>query len=193
VEDVLDEDFLPGAHQNVVGIEDWEKDEQSAQNTKTGLDKLIRNPVLETRTWEASSTVGDQLLFNSSADNILTLSPTQSDILPSVDESMESLTLAQEEEHNQARKESKHYTPNYVFFATGTLDPEGVKPKPIKLKDAIGRKFAFPFHLCKTWVVGDNSDMKYFFPNMIPGNGGIIKKSFRKCGNPRTSCGCWSL
>ncbi|KAL9085504.1 MAG: hypothetical protein Q9165_007549 [Trypethelium subeluteriae] len=26
--------------------------------------------------------------------------------------------------------------------------------KPIKFKDAVGRKFSFPFHLCKTWKVG---------------------------------------
>lgn len=25
------------------------------------------------------------------------------------------------------------------------------KPKPIKFKDAVGRKFSFPFHLCSTW------------------------------------------
>jgi hypothetical protein len=24
---------------------------------------------------------------------------------------------------------------------------------PIKFKDCVGRKFAFPFHLCQTWVV----------------------------------------
>jgi hypothetical protein len=27
------------------------------------------------------------------------------------------------------------------------------KKKPIKLKDAVGRKFSFPFHLCSTWAV----------------------------------------
>jgi hypothetical protein len=26
--------------------------------------------------------------------------------------------------------------------------------KPIKFKDAVGRKFSFPFNLCKTWAVG---------------------------------------
>ena len=29
------------------------------------------------------------------------------------------------------------------------------KPLAIKFKDAIGRKFSFPFELCKTWKVGD--------------------------------------
>ena len=27
------------------------------------------------------------------------------------------------------------------------------KKKPIKFKDAVGRKFSFPFHLCATWAV----------------------------------------
>jgi hypothetical protein len=31
--------------------------------------------------------------------------------------------------------------------------PPEEKKKPIKFKDAIGRKFSFPFHLCCTWVV----------------------------------------
>lgn len=31
--------------------------------------------------------------------------------------------------------------------------PSTEKKKPIKFKDAVGRKFSFPFHLCSTWVV----------------------------------------
>jgi hypothetical protein len=27
----------------------------------------------------------------------------------------------------------------------------GEKKKPLKFKDAVGRKFSFPFHLCATW------------------------------------------
>lgn len=30
---------------------------------------------------------------------------------------------------------------------------EARKVKPIRFKDAIGRKFSFPFHLCQTWDV----------------------------------------
>ena len=31
--------------------------------------------------------------------------------------------------------------------------PPEEKKKPIKFKDAVGRKFSFPFHLCNTWEV----------------------------------------
>lgn len=31
--------------------------------------------------------------------------------------------------------------------------PPKEKKKPIKFKDAVGRKFSFPFHLCNTWIV----------------------------------------
>jgi hypothetical protein len=31
--------------------------------------------------------------------------------------------------------------------------PSEEKKKPIKFKDAVGRKFSFPFHLCCTWAV----------------------------------------
>lgn len=31
--------------------------------------------------------------------------------------------------------------------------PKEEKKKPIKFKDAVGRKFSFPYHLCQTWAV----------------------------------------
>lgn len=37
----------------------------------------------------------------------------------------------------------------------GILDNES-KKKPIRFKDAVGRKFSFPFHLCATWAVSYN-------------------------------------
>jgi hypothetical protein len=35
--------------------------------------------------------------------------------------------------------------------------PKEDKKKPIKFKDAVGRKFSFPFHLCATWAVSTPS------------------------------------
>lgn len=41
------------------------------------------------------------------------------------------------------------------------LKPKGVPP-PIKFKDAVGRKFSFPFDICKTWKVSPRfPDLKY--------------------------------
>jgi hypothetical protein len=31
--------------------------------------------------------------------------------------------------------------------------PKAEKKKPLRFKDAVGRKFSFPFHLCQTWAV----------------------------------------
>ena len=31
--------------------------------------------------------------------------------------------------------------------------PSEKKKEPIKFKDAVGRNFRFPFHLCNTWMV----------------------------------------
>lgn len=33
------------------------------------------------------------------------------------------------------------------------LKPSDAPKAPIRFKDAVGRKFNFPFHLCKTWKV----------------------------------------
>ncbi|PMD53237.1 uncharacterized protein K444DRAFT_541806 [Hyaloscypha bicolor E] len=36
--------------------------------------------------------------------------------------------------------------------SANALNPLDHKPRPIKFKDAIGRKFSFPFQLCATWA-----------------------------------------
>ena len=35
------------------------------------------------------------------------------------------------------------------------------KKPPIKFKDAVGRKFSFPWHLCKTWKVSSNKPFQF--------------------------------
>jgi hypothetical protein len=37
---------------------------------------------------------------------------------------------------------------------------------PIRFKDAVGRKFSFPFHLCKTWSVC-TSKVTHFVPARV--------------------------
>ncbi|KAL8661809.1 MAG: hypothetical protein Q9202_005235 [Teloschistes flavicans] len=39
--------------------------------------------------------------------------------------------------------------------------PPEEKKKPIKFKDAVGRKFSFPFHLCNTWDTPRTQGMDY--------------------------------
>jgi len=46
----------------------------------------------------------------------------------------------------KAEKKAKEYIEK-------VLAPNEDKKKPIKFKDAVGRKFSFPFHLCATWAV----------------------------------------
>lgn len=41
--------------------------------------------------------------------------------------------------------------------AEASKKPPPEKKKPIKFKDAVGRKFSFPFELCSTWQVGATS------------------------------------
>jgi hypothetical protein len=42
--------------------------------------------------------------------------------------------------------------------AEAAKKPPAEKKKPIKFKDAIGRKFSFPFELCATWQVRNLAD-----------------------------------
>ncbi|RDL39878.1 uncharacterized protein BP5553_04218 [Venustampulla echinocandica] len=37
-------------------------------------------------------------------------------------------------------------------LAKAAKNPEADRRKPVKFKDAVGRKFSFPFHLCVTWA-----------------------------------------
>ena len=49
-------------------------------------------------------------------------------------------------------KEEKEAAVAAAAAAAAPPAPEERK-KPIKFKDAVGRKFSFPFHLCRTWEV----------------------------------------
>lgn len=58
----------------------------------------------------------------------------------------------------KAEKEAKEAVDKAERDAKASIDMalaiKDNKTKPIKFKDAVGRKFSFPFHICATWVVG---------------------------------------
>lgn len=49
--------------------------------------------------------------------------------------------------------------------AAAAAKPPPEKKKPLKFKDAVGRKFSFPFHLCNTWHVSTQPS----FVNIVQG------------------------
>ena len=53
-------------------------------------------------------------------------------------------------------KEEKEAAVAAAAAAAAPAAPEE-KKKPIKFKDAVGRKFSFPFHLCRTWEVRNHA------------------------------------
>ncbi|EHK97913.1 putative TPR repeat protein oca3 [Glarea lozoyensis 74030] len=61
----------------------------------------------------------------------------------------EKLKKAAAEEAEKAKKEAEAALAKAI--AAGK-PPEPEKQKPLKFKDAVGRKFSFPFHLCATWA-----------------------------------------
>ncbi|EEH37919.2 hypothetical protein PAAG_00840 [Paracoccidioides lutzii Pb01] len=64
----------------------------------------------------------------------------------------EAAALAAAEAAEKATIEANAKTAEAVAAATAAaLAPPAEKKKPIKFKDAVGRKFSFPFHLCNTW------------------------------------------
>ena len=70
-----------------------------------------------------------------------------------------------------AQYEVKEHSPEEYRLPgnTATIEPAKEKPMqqagnlqleslaPLKFKDAVGRKFSFPFHLCSTWRVSSKS------------------------------------
>lgn len=56
------------------------------------------------------------------------------------------------EEAAKAKEEAEKAAAAAVAEATASKPPPE-KKKPIKFKDAVGRKFSFPFDLCSTWQV----------------------------------------
>lgn len=81
----------------------------------------------------------------------------------------------------KAEKEAKEAVAKAEKEAKETVDkalaPKDDKKKPIRFKDAVGRKFSFPFHLCATWGV---SSLVHYSPiraNDSLGHGGADKAS----------------
>ena len=75
-------------------------------------------------------------------------------------ESKEAVLKAEKESKEaveKAEKEAKEAVDKAEKEAKASIDkalaPKDDKKKPIKFKDAVGRKFSFPFHLCTTWAV----------------------------------------
>lgn len=59
----------------------------------------------------------------------------------------------------EAKKEAEAAKEKAVADATpapAAPPPPEERKKPLKFKDAVGRKFQFPFHLCNTWMVSDS-------------------------------------
>lgn len=59
----------------------------------------------------------------------------------------------------EAKKEAEAAKDKAVADATpapAAPPPPEERKKPLKFKDAVGRKFQFPFHLCNTWMVSDS-------------------------------------
>jgi hypothetical protein len=53
--------------------------------------------------------------------------------------------------------ERKHLLKLLETLCTKPTQPDMQTIPPIKFKDAVGRKFSFPWHLCKTWKVRESN------------------------------------
>jgi len=83
----------------------------------------------------------------------------------------EEATKKAEDEKKKAEEEKKaadEAKAKAEADAKALLNPTD-KKKPIRFKDAVNRKFSFPFHLCQTWAVGHipNSIM-FVIANQFP-------------------------
>lgn len=69
------------------------------------------------------------------------------------------------------------------------LKPSDAPKAPIKFKDAVGRKFSFPWALCKTWKVSCLGNRSQFGANIRSGHGRTHQASFsaRRCDWPSRS------
>ena len=67
-----------------------------------------------------------------------------------------------QEEHDKKVKELEAAAEAAKKEAAEAKGPGDEKKPPIKFKDAVGRKFSFPWHLCKTWKVSKTSILFFF-------------------------------
>jgi hypothetical protein len=70
-------------------------------------------------------------------------------------------------EENKAAWEEKCDETVEKAVEKANKEAEASKKKPIKFKDAVGRKFSFPFHLCATWAVSAQKIPLISFTNLL--------------------------
>jgi hypothetical protein len=99
------------------------------------------------------------------------------------------VTASEELETTNPIQETKDNENTIQIASSSSDDPERQK-KPILLTDAIGRKFAFPFHFAATWAVrihGPYCRMPRRL-TVISGDGGAYSTSFSPCLLDWESC-----
>ena len=92
-----------------------------------------------------------------------TLAQTQNDLEPTTSGRVEVLTrleqFLQSDEVNLREEDLFKRLENALRKREAQSSRSATKSKPIKFKDAVGRKFTFPFDLCKTWAVGFTTNL----------------------------------
>jgi hypothetical protein len=137
IEEVLDEDFMPGAHEKVYSEGQYQSAQLAAQQNGCSLDRLEENRISKIKP-KGTAQSKQSSEFSSSVAN-----------------------------SSRKAVNCRRIIPNYVFWKTGTLDPNGpwsnvakAKAKSIRLKDPIGRKYKLPLDICKTWKVSGSFQSK---------------------------------
>lgn len=133
------------------------------------------------------------------------LSPDGSVILPSVWEQFVEpgwfVTMRMWKDVDEAKKK-KQEAAKRKEIETAKLEAEELRKRklgkdkaPIRFKDAVGRKFTFPFHLCQTWPVSATSDpaRQWTMTHILLGHGRVDQTGLSSCGRHRSSRTGWAL
>lgn len=159
LEEIKDEEFQPGVHPCLPNAKYWNPINRSAESTPISLTNVLRDRGLGSRKRQTFWEVAEQMRLKSKARYDAAKAWSKYQIHTDDESDANEEEAGYEDEDEGSEEESyliedwRSYTPNYVFFSTKTLDPDVRKPRPIILRDAVGREFTFPFHMCSTWEV----------------------------------------
>lgn len=126
----------------------WEKklDEEKKAASKLGAENAKKQ--IEAEKKKAEQAAADE---KEKADAKAAVAKAEADAKAAVEKAEKERKEAVE----KAEKEAKEAITKAEKEAKESIDkalaPKDDKRKPVKFKDAVGRKFSFPFHLCATW------------------------------------------
>ena len=152
IEDIQDENSEPGAHSNALSSSVFGLDERVRQVTKPTNSNTVQDAVQEAKNIESCKKEGSPICYETSEYVSMTTLSTNTETLKTVNKIKKGLLQEQatgpEPTNKGKAKMLEDNIPNFILLSKDKTNHT--------FKDALGRKFVFPYNEVKNWAVSNN-------------------------------------